>query len=158
MNTEEMKKLAVVSVDDGAKLGYVDDLLFDTTELRVAALVLSTEGQHAVIAMSDVRSVGGDAVTVQNGSAVHSLSADTALAQLPGMERLTKLKVVDESGDYIGRLNELDFDPQSGKVTDVRTHEGGVLGIGGKNLTIQAADIRSVGDELMVVAAQPAST
>jgi sporulation protein YlmC with PRC-barrel domain len=153
VKTDDFKKLAVVSVSDGAKLGYIDDLLFDTGQLQVAAFCLSTEGQHAVIPIAAVQSVGADAVLVADGKVVRSLSAETALAALPGLDRMKSLKVVDERGDLVGRLTDLDVDPANGKVLDVRTHEGGVLGIGGKSATIAAADVRSVGDEVMVVAA-----
>jgi sporulation protein YlmC with PRC-barrel domain len=153
MKGDDFKKLAVISLDNGAKLGYVDDLLFDTTQLRVAAFCLSTEGQHAVIPRDAVQSVGADAVTVANGQAVRSLSAEAALSALPGLEHMRALKVVNERGDLVGKLSDLDIDPASGKVLDVRTHEGGLLGIGGKSATIPAGEIRSVGDEVMVVAA-----
>ena len=151
MKGEDFKKLAVISLDNGAKLGYVDDLLFDTQQLQVAAFCLSTDGQHAVIPRDAVQSVGTDAVTVASGQAVRSLSAEASLSGLPGLEQMHTLKVVNDRGDLIGKIDDLEIDPASGKLLDVRTHEGGLLGIGGHSETIAASQIRSVGDEVMVV-------
>jgi sporulation protein YlmC with PRC-barrel domain len=155
MKSDDFKKLAVISLDNGAKLGYVDDLLFDTQQLQVVAFCLSNDGQHAVIPRDAVQNVGMDAVTVASGAVVRSLSAEPSLTALPGLDHMRALKVVNERGDLVGKIDELDIDPASGKLIDVRTHEGGLLGIGGKSETIPADEIRSVGDEVMIVTASP---
>jgi len=154
MKGDEFKRLAVVSIDDGARLGHVDDLRFDTNALKVAAICFEAEGQHSLVAFEDVRSIGNDAVTVQNRDVARSLSADAALATLPGLEQMRQLKVVDERGDYLGKVADIDVDTATGKIVEIRTQEGGVLGIGARHATFTADDVRSVGDELIVVAAR----
>jgi sporulation protein YlmC with PRC-barrel domain len=49
-------------------------------------------------------------------------------------------------------VKDVDIDVKTGKIIEVETHEGGVLGIGATTVTIAATDIRSIGDEVMVVA------
>lgn len=154
MKGNDFKKLAVVGIEDGAHLGHVYDLRFDTKALKVAAICLESEGQRSLVAFDDVRSIGNDAVTVPNRDVVRSLSADTALASLPGIEQLQQLKVVDERGDYLGKVEDVEVDTSTGKITEIDAHEGGVLGIGGKRATFTVGQVRSVGDELVVVAAQ----
>jgi sporulation protein YlmC with PRC-barrel domain len=151
MKADDFKKLAVVSIDSGAKLGYVDDLLFDTGQLVVSAFRIKAEGQEMVLPLSEIRSIGKDAITVPNDSVMRTTSAVSELAALPGIEQLMKLKVVDEHGNFVGQVKEIDVDAKDGKITEVSTHEGGVLGIGGKTTTIVAAAIRSIGDEVMIV-------
>lgn len=152
MRAEDFKKLAVVSIDSGAKLGYVDDLLFDTGNLCLAGFTVKLEGHQSLLPMSEARSIGSDAITVQNDAAMRTSSAESALAALPNVDRMHKLKVVDEAGNYIGKVKSIDVDPQDTKISQIEVHEGGVLGIGGTTTTVAAGDIRSIGDELIVVA------
>lgn len=152
MKPEEFKKLAVVSIESGAKLGYVDDLLFDTGNLRLAAFRVKADGHHSLVPLSEVKSIGSDAVTVTSDAAARSAQAESALDTLPDVGRMHRLKVVDEAGTYLGKVNEIEVDPESGSITELEAHEGGVLGLGGKTTPIPAAAVRSVGDELIVVA------
>jgi sporulation protein YlmC with PRC-barrel domain len=152
MKVEDFKKLAVVSIDSGAKFGYVDDLLFDTENLAVAGFHVKGDGHQSLLPMSEVHSIGSDAITVESDAAMRASSAESTLAAMPGIDRMRKLKVVDEAGNYIGRVKDIDIDAKAGKISEVETHEGGVLGIGATTVTIAAADIRSIGDEVMVIA------
>jgi sporulation protein YlmC with PRC-barrel domain len=151
MNVDAFQHLPVVSTGTGAKLGYVDDLLFDTGPLRVAALRVKAEGQQIVVPWSVVKTIGPDAIIVPDDAAAHTPSSESSLSSLPDIAALRKLKVVDQGGTFVGTVNELDVDPGSGIVTQVEAHEGGVLGMGGTTTTIAAADIRSIGDEVLLV-------
>jgi len=64
---------------------------------------------------------------------------------------MRKLKVVDESGTLVGTVRELEIDPQTGAVTQVEVHTGGMLGMGGTTTTIAAGEIGSIGEEVMIV-------
>jgi sporulation protein YlmC with PRC-barrel domain len=151
MKVDAFKQLPVVSIGTGAKLGYVDDLLFETSPLRVAALRVKAEGQQIVVPWSMVKTIGPDAIMVPDDAAAHTTSSESSLSSLPDIAAIRKLKVVDEGGTFVGTVKEMDVDPNSGAITQVEAHEGGVLGIGGKTTTIAAADIRSIGDEVLVV-------
>ncbi len=150
MNVDALKQLPVMSIETGAKLGYVDDLFFDTAPLRVAALHVMAEGQAFLVPWNTVKTVGPDAIMVPDDAATHTLSSESSLASLPGIATMRTLKVVDEGGTFIGMVKELDVDPQSGVITQVDTHTGGVLGMGGTTTIIVAADIRSIGDEVLL--------
>ena len=58
MKVEDFKKLAVVSIDSGAKFGYVDDLLFDTENLAVAGFHVKGDGHQSLLPISEVHSIG----------------------------------------------------------------------------------------------------
>lgn len=158
MKVDSLKKMAVVSISDGAKLGYIDDVLFDTRQLRVSALHIVAGGQQGVVPFRAVHSLGGDAVTVSSSDVAQWGAAGSAMAAMPRLADVEKLKVVDETGSLLGTISDLEIDPTDGRITQIRVHKGGVLGIGGTNALIAPEDIRSVGDEVMVVAtsAQPA--
>ncbi len=152
MNVDSFKQLPVVSIETGAKLGYLADLLFDTAPLRVAALRVKAEGQAFLVPWDTVKTVGPDAVMVPDDASAHTTSAESSLSALPDSAALRTLKVVDEGGTFIGTVKELDIDPGSGAVTQLEAHTGGMLGMGGTTTTIAAADIRSIGDEVLLTA------
>lgn len=153
MKPDEFKRLAVVSIESGAKLGYVDDLLFDTSHLRVVAFRVKADGHHSLVPLSEVKSIGSDAITVAGDAAARSVQAESALDALPDVDHLHRLKVVDEAGTYLGKISSIELDPGTGSITELEAHEGGVLGIGGTTTPIAAGNVRSVGDEVIVVAA-----
>ena len=65
MKASALKGKAVVSMVDGVQIGRVEEVLFDTTALRVAALVLTTTGGRSTLPFAAVRSLGADAITVE---------------------------------------------------------------------------------------------
>ncbi len=154
MQGEAFKHLAVVSIDSGAKLGYVDDLAVDPASRTLAGLWIKVDHQRQLIPITAVRRIGQDAVTVPNDAAVHSVPAAGELATMPGLDELRKLKVVDEAGTYLGKVHAIEIDPESYRLVSATAHEGGVLGIGGTSVVVPAEEIRSIGPELMVVASR----
>ncbi len=157
MNADTIKGRTVVSIESGAKLGHVDDLVFDTRALRLAGLCISADGQQAVIPFEDVRSIGTDAITVPGANAARWKSTDTTISTLPRLEQLKKLKVVDEAGTLLGTVHDVQIEPGDGRITELHTRKGGVLGVGGETHTITAGEITSVGDEVLVVPVRPAA-
>ena len=151
MKARDLKGMAVVSLDPAAKLGYVDELFFDMTQLRLIALDTSENGERAVIPFTEVHAIGRDAVTVCGSRTTRGANLADPLTSYPHLEALSKLKVVDEAGTFLGTVTDLEFDPQDGRITQVSTHQGGVLGIGGTSLEIPAETILSLGDEVMTV-------
>lgn len=150
MKAGEVKGLAVVSIADGAKLGKVEDVLFEPGSMRAAAVLISQEGQQAVVPFDQVR-VGSDAVTIPSREAPQWASGQPATAGRIGLSQFESLKVVDMAGTFLGKLDKAEIDPQSGDVVRFDAHKGGVLGVGGARVTIAADDVVSVGDELVVI-------
>jgi sporulation protein YlmC with PRC-barrel domain len=151
MKPDEIKGIAVVSIADGAKLGYIDEVLIDTQNLRIEALQLSSEGQQAVLPYGNIKSIGRDAITVPDREAARWGAAERAVAGLLGFDAVKKLKVVDEAGTYHGTINDVELDPESGQLTTVHAQHGGVLGLGATKYSVNASDVISVGEEVMVV-------
>jgi sporulation protein YlmC with PRC-barrel domain len=152
MNAGRISGMAVISIASGARLGRVEDLAFDPQQLRVAALRVSADGQHALIPFAHVHTIGSDAVTVPSDDVTQWGTPEGSLTTLPGLGDLRKLKVVDEAGTLLGTVRDVEIDPQDGRITQVATHAGGVLGIGGTTRTIAVQEIRSVGADVMMVA------
>jgi sporulation protein YlmC with PRC-barrel domain len=150
MNIDAFKHLPVLSIESGARLGLVDDLLFDTSPLRVAALRVKQADQQIVVPWSMVKTVGADAIMVPDDAAAHTPSSEASLSALRGSAAMRALKVVDEGGTFVGTVKSIEVDPASGAVTSVEAHTGGMLGMGGTTTPIAADEIRSIGDEVLL--------
>ena len=156
MKAKAIKNLAVVSIDDGVKLGYVDDVIVDSRRLRVAALHIKADGRRGLIPFDQIRTIGRDAVTVPHD--VTRWGDDPGAAGMSGLDALHKLKVVDEGGTFLGTVQELEVAPEDGRVTELQIAKGGVLGIGGETHRLAADQVTSVGDEVLVVAVHDHAT
>ncbi|MGH2600694.1 MAG: MurT ligase domain-containing protein, partial [Dehalococcoidia bacterium] len=151
MKAESIKGMAVVSVADGAKLGRVDDLIFDPAERRMVALRIDADKQHAVIPLEQIKSIGSDAITVPAREVAQWPDASSPLNTFPRLGAIERLKVVDEAGTFLGEVANVEVDPATGAITGLAAHKGGILGIGRTEHTLTGDEILSIGDEVMVV-------
>jgi sporulation protein YlmC with PRC-barrel domain len=151
MKASALKNMPVVSIADGAKVGNVTDVLFDTASLRVAALVLSAETGQSVLPFGSIKSVGSDAVTVESSEATRGAAGQSTLNSMRGLSDLTKLPVVNGEGVHLGGVKELEIDQADGRLLEIVAHRGGVLGLGGTSTTVAASAIQSIGPNLVTV-------
>jgi sporulation protein YlmC with PRC-barrel domain len=144
-----LHKRAVVSLDDGQRIGYVEDLLLDLQALELAALVVKGDKGETVLPSQLIKAVGVDAVTVDSVSSTQS-NANA----LPGVRPFTKLhnlKVVDSAGTMVGHLHDIVIDPSSGAIVSLLLRSGGVFELGTRTERIPVTDVRSFGDSLITV-------
>jgi sporulation protein YlmC with PRC-barrel domain len=152
MKASGLKGKAVVSMVDGVQIGRVEEVLFDTAALKVAALVLTTTGGRSILPFTAVRTLGADAVTVESATATQPAAAQgDASNLLRALGDLTGLKVVNGEGVYLGDIRDVTIDQASGALTEFEAHGGGMLGMGGTTVTVLAAAIRGIGPELVTV-------
>lgn len=157
MDADKLKGMAVISIAEGTRLGRVDDVLFDTQALRVAAIQASGDRQTFVVPFAGLKNIGADAVTVENSGVTQAASKGGAFASFTGLGKLKGLKVVDSTGTFLGTISAVDLDEVGGRLLGINVHKGGVLGLGGTTTTIAAEAIRSVGPEIVTVAADSAA-
>ncbi len=155
MRTSKIRGLPVLGIDDGVRVGAVDDLLIDTRARRVAALVLRTQTVNQWIPFDQLQRVGDDAVMVASAQVAQQASEQSPLGTLPSLRALLGLAVVDAAGKRWGNLEELSFDPTDGRITELAVRRSGVLGLGGGTETVPAAAVRSLGPDVVVVEARP---
>jgi sporulation protein YlmC with PRC-barrel domain len=140
MKASALKGKAVVSMVDGVQIGRVEDVLFDTNALRIAALALTTSGGRSILPFAAIRSLGADAVTVESATVTQPTAAQPDTGNLlRGLGDLTGLKVVNGEGDYLGDVRDITIDQSSGALTEMEAHRGGMLGIGGTAMTVLAS-------------------
>jgi sporulation protein YlmC with PRC-barrel domain len=151
MDAHTLKGMAIVSVQQGTKLGYVEQPLVDLTARKVAALQVKGESGTFIVPFDAVAAVGTDAITVASSAATQTPSTGGAADDPRNLNALRKLKIVDQAGTFLGTLRHVEIDPASGAITQLTAHKGGMLGLGGTTTTIDAQAILSVGPELVTV-------
>ncbi len=150
MHSDKLKGIAVVSTDEGARIGRVEESLFDPQDLHLAAFRIKGDNGTFIVPLDKVQGIGADAVMVANSAATQVTAADSTLV---GWQALQKRKVVDETGTLLGTVNDMDVDTTTGLVVVLIVHKGGMLGFGGETIEVQATRIKSVGAELITLQA-----
>ena len=156
MDADKLKGMAIISVSEGARLGRIDEVLFDTAGLRAGGLHASGEGQNFVVPFAQVKNVGADAVMVENSQVTQAAGKGATFDALTSLSALKKLKVVDDAGTLIGAVASVEIDPANGQIISITAHKGGMLGLGGASTTIEASSVHGIGPELLTIAAPPA--
>jgi uncharacterized protein YrrD len=155
MNTVDIKGKAVLSVTTGARLGRVEEVLFDPASLDMAALRISANHQQAVIPFDQVHSIGRDAVMVAGGDVAQWITTSRAAEGLVAFDDLKHHKVVDDAGTLLGTPRAIAVEPHTGQLHQIEVHTGGMLGMGGQTTTVPGSDVTGVGADVIVVRAGP---
>jgi len=154
MNVKDMKGIAVVSISGGEKLGTVEDVIIDSQERVVGAFKLQSGSllhkEHRYVPFSAVQSVGADAIMVRAGDVLQSTFGERP-SGYHTLGNIGAVKVVSESGAFLGKLDNIRFDTTTGAVTDFEIGKSGIGGVFRGNTVIGAASVTSFGQEIMVV-------
>lgn len=151
MKAHAIKDMPVVSMADGTKIGNVQDLLFDTTKLRLAALLLSAGGGKSLLPFEAVRSFGNDVITVENVSVTQGLEGNAAIENLRTLKDIGSLRVINGEGTWLGDVRDVEVTVQDGVVEQISVHKGGMLGLGGTTTSVPAGAIRGIGPKVITV-------
>lgn len=151
MKASDINGMTVVSLQEGAKLGQVDQPLFDLSARQLSALHVKGDSGISVLPFDQIQNIGSDAITVTTSQVTQTPGADSVGDGLLDLQSLRKLKIVDRDGTFLGTLSDIEFDPQSGQITALTAHKGGVLGMGGTTTPIDPAATLTVGLELLTV-------
>jgi uncharacterized protein YrrD len=155
MDVKTLIGIAVVSIEDGEKVSTVDDVIFDLERKRVIAFRLSRSGLFGgggnVVAMSDVESIGKDAVMIRNRSRVREEKDERELAGRPDLGKLTSLRVVTQDGAYVGNLATVQIDTKTGSITNLEISGGTLMSVLRRNREVPAAEVVSIGSDVAVI-------
>lgn len=123
----EARRRRVVSTTTADTLGRVDELLVDPRRRAVVALHLTKSKVGDTLEWSDVLAFGDDAVTVSGPDKLREASEEMAL--LAGKDhRLVGKRVLSTTGDDLGEVVDVDFDPTSGRVVTIQLYDDAVEG------------------------------
>lgn len=141
MRFSEAHGRKVMSTATAETVGKVDGFLVDPVTRSVAGLRLKkTPGDRDTVAWADLTAFGVDAVTVTDVDRFQV--PEGRLAELQGKEQLLLGKrLLEESGDELGEVEDVEFDAATGALTVLRT----------KTEEIDAARLRGIGSYAVVV-------
>ncbi len=119
LKASELRGRAVLTLSEAAKVGHVDDVLFDAAfrtvlGFRVKKGALS---QTEAVMRANVSAVGRDALTISGPDAINM---EERLAELAGASALAdaqRTKVVTEGGELLGTISDIELDTEAQTVT-----------------------------------------
>ena len=117
----------VFTTTTAATVGVVDDLIVDPHGPSVAALRIDGARNGDTLHWPDIIRVGPDAITVATPGAVRDAEGRTA-ELLAGEHRILGKCLLDEAGDDLGRVMDVEFDPRTGSIRELITTGGRVDG------------------------------
>jgi sporulation protein YlmC with PRC-barrel domain len=131
----DAKGRKVVSSSTATTVGKVNRFVVDPTTRAVVGVELKKTEHGDMLRWSDITAFGADAVTVtgpdkigDGGEAVQALSGKA--------HRVLGKRVLTSTGDELGKVVDVDFDPVSGVLTALHVDDesvvdaAGLLGIG----------------------------
>jgi uncharacterized protein YrrD len=155
MRIEELKGRPVVSIAAGTKLGSVHDILLDDSYLQIAAVGIGGGGlfggHKQAVAYSSIHGIGPDAVMVSGQDAVQEVGGDGPLGLTHPLDEMQQ-EVISESGVNLGRVVEMEFEPQTGAMTSLcfATH-GDTVSEEGAVCDVVRGDIVSMTAKMVIV-------
>lgn len=155
MDVKSLKGIAIVSIEQGEKVGTVDNVLFNLEGKRVVAFKMIKPGLlrsgGIVLLMEDVESIGPDAVMIRNREKIRELKDERDLQSRPDLSALSALRVVSQDGTYVGNLATAQFEPKTGLLTQLEVSGGGFVDKLRRNKIIEIDDVVSMGTDVAVV-------
>ncbi len=135
-------------MDDGAKVGTVNDLIFRGVEM--VSLVVKGERGEGLLPYERVNENGPDALMIDSYTAIDWSSGLTLEPGTRSVHELRKLSVVDAEGNLLGRLHEFTITPK-GRMEDLYIKTEGVFGIGSHESVVSQSRIRAFGPDAITV-------
>ena len=151
----DIHNLAVVTLNDGKKVGTVEDFYFDPQTSMIPALLVKTGmfGRRALMS-SAVNAFGGDAVTTANESMLVSEKNNTQLQTLPLGQDLLSYRVMSESGTVIGTIGNILLDvnvPNTARIAAFEMSGGLRERLSNHYPTFEANSVRRYGQDVIVI-------
>lgn len=125
---KEARKRDVVTTDDAETIGRVDTFLIDPATQHIMSLRLSkVKGAERFLSWRDVTSFGRDVVTVANDRALRQADGPREEGDRKEFDVLGKL-VLTDAGRELGEVEDVEFDPEDGRVHALLTKSDEVAG------------------------------
>ena len=142
-SSSQVLGLPLMSVNEGQKVGSVQDIVVDADKKKVDALVVrgsKNDYDFHQLKIIDVIGIGKDFVILQSIENVKGIQ--TGSAGVP----LLNVQCISASGDVLGTVTEFEFDEKSGDIKAVKIDSG---------VVIQGYSILSLSNGLLFVQYDP---
>lgn len=119
--------LPVICLEDGKRLGTVESLIFCPGKKEIRALLLERKGcriKKDVILYKDVYALGKDAVVIKSPGCIYKMGTSPVTDKLIDKGDILGLRVFTKSGEDIGVVKDVLFDPVRGNIEGVEISDG----------------------------------
>lgn len=154
MKFGDLKNKPVVGVADAHRLGYVETVLLDLNGLRLLGFRVRSGGlltHRDAVLLADVKSVGDDAVTVEDASRLNAEGKFAELKNSTDIERLIGARILNETGHVLGTVADVDIDLEAATVTSYLLEGNLIDRVRRQEHVIPTSETKSIGDKLIVV-------
>lgn len=155
MKISEILGSKVLSLRDGKNIAQIKGVLYNPVQNKVVGLIVKQNfwTNTKMIAYQDLRSIGHDAVMVDSNFAVKPITFNKDFHKVINSKDnfFTSSKIFTDDGTELGRVNDVFFDPQSGKIEELELYEGLVQNANSEKRRIQISQIVTLGKEVVIV-------
>lgn len=155
MDAKTLKGIPVVAIQDGEKVGSVNQVRFNVEHRRIQGFEVGTGGLFGgntyFLPIDSVESLGTDAIMIPDRGALQSDTSSARLQQYPTLDDLTQLRVVSQGGTLLGSLAAVDVEPRSGAMTDIEIEQPGITGAFKSHIDVPIDQVISIGRDVAVV-------
>ena len=132
MHSTDVTGLPVINIIDGTKVGTIAHIYLDLAAKQVVGFAIAPDGgwfggkmePAPTIAAMAVRSLGPDALTVDDLVTAHAAWVGATYGALRTVDQLAGRPVVTETGAELGHLAAVDFDPETFALTGITVTSG----------------------------------
>jgi sporulation protein YlmC with PRC-barrel domain len=132
----------VVSTSTAETVGKIDGFVVDPATRSVIAVELKKTDSGDTLLWPDIFGFGADAVTVTGTDKIRE--ATPQVTELTGKHHhLLAKRVLSALGDELGKVQDIEFDPESGQLTSLIVNDqpidgGRLLGVGSYAVVVAA--------------------
>ena len=109
----------VVSRESAEEFGTISHLVVDPATRRVTSLVVGKRRRARVVEWGRLSGMGPDAAIVEADDALHEPADDREHAAAGGKLELLGKRVLEETGNELGNIDDIVFDSSSGELLQI---------------------------------------
>ena len=109
----------VVSRESAEELGTISHLVVDPATRRVTSLVVGKRRRARGVEWGRLSGMGPDAAIVEADDALHEPADDREHAAAGGKLELLGKRVLEETGNELGNIDDIVFDSSSGELLQI---------------------------------------
>lgn len=140
----ELHGRPIMDLSTAATIGSVDGVVLDAPAGRLTALTVArSSAGRTILDWNSVRSVGPDAVTVDDDGAIRPPAGAYEAGAADGSFRAVSKQVLTDDGDAAGMVDDV--------VVDIET--GAFVGLVIDGTAVPASQVVAVGDHAVIISA-----
>ncbi len=142
----------VIARDTADRLGTLDGIVFDPETGRVVAVQLGVHKSSRFIRWDDITAVGSDAIMVSSADSARGAHGSLEERAAAGIAGLLDKRVLDDRGDQLGTVDDLEFHETTGIIDGLRVGDQQVdgerlIGIGSYAIVASADTLSNDGTD-----------